>query len=206
MLLKLLFTDPLTFVLIAFPLLYSLVLHEMAHAVVAYRFGDYTAKIHGRFSINPLKHLDPMGTILLLLFGFGWAKPVPINFSFLKPRRMGIICCSLAGVAVNFLIAFACLFLQKIFLAVYPAKPIILALTITAHINLILASFNLIPIPPLDGSRVLSELLPRSLDRLMYSLERYGFVIIFVLLYIGLLDPIIQFIMGILISIISIFI
>ncbi len=107
---------------------------------------------------------------------------------------------------VNFLIAFICLFLQKIFLAILPAKPIILALTMTAHINLILASFNLIPIPPLDGSRVLSELLPRSLDNFMYSLERYGFVIIFVLLYIGLLDPIIQFIMGILISIINIFI
>ena len=90
-LLHLLINDPFTFILLAIPLLYSIIIHELAHGWVAYRMGDPTAKSLGRLSLNPLKHLDPVGTLMLFIFGFGWAKPVPVNFNYLHNRRMGLI-------------------------------------------------------------------------------------------------------------------
>ena len=203
MLFRLLLTDPATFILIAFPLLYSLVLHEMGHAVAAAHFGDYTAKSYGRFSLNPLKHLDPVGTLMLLFLGFGWAKPVPVNYYYLRPQKTGIICCALAGVTVNFLIAFLSLFMFKLSVLFFPVDKLQVALMVTAQINLLLASFNLIPIPPLDGSRVLTVLSPPSWRNFLYNIERYGMLIIIVLLYAGILNPIIDFIMNILLAIIG---
>src|SRR5512136_1097646 len=105
-LLNLLLKDPLAFALVAIPLLYSVVIHEVAHGWVAYRMGDPTAKWLGRLSLNPLKHLDPIGTLMLFLVGFGWAKPVPVNFRQIRDQRKGLIFVSAAGIVTNILIAF----------------------------------------------------------------------------------------------------
>jgi Zn-dependent protease len=105
-LINLLLKDPFAFILIAIPLLYSIIFHELAHGWVAYRMGDPTAKSLGRLSLNPLKHLDPMGTLMLFIFGFGWAKPVPVNFNLLRDRQKGMIWVSAAGIITNMLLAF----------------------------------------------------------------------------------------------------
>ena len=108
-LLKLLTKDPLAFALVAIPLLFSVIIHEVAHGWVAYRMGDPTAKWLGRLSFNPLKHLDPIGTLMLFLAGFGWAKPVPVNFNNLSDKRKGLIFVSSAGIVANILFAFVSL-------------------------------------------------------------------------------------------------
>src|SRR3989337_2880226 len=104
-LLNLLMRDPLTFVLVSIPLLFSVILHEVAHGWVAYKMGDPTAKWLGRLSFNPLRHLDPIGTLMLFLVGFGWAKPVPVNFRQIPDQRKGLIFVSSAGIAANILLA-----------------------------------------------------------------------------------------------------
>jgi Zn-dependent protease len=191
-LLKLLLKDPLAFALIAVPLLYSIIFHELAHGWVAYRMGDPTAKSLGRLSLNPLKHLDPLGTLMLFMFGFGWAKPVPVNFNQLHPRRKGMVLVSAAGIITNMLLAFIALFLNR-WLALSPASIPAKLLFYFAHINIILAAFNLIPLPPLDGSKILLGFAPPSVKNLLFRLDRYGLFIIIGLLYIGALDPVIQF-------------
>jgi Zn-dependent protease len=108
-LLKLLTKDPLAFALVVIPLLFSVILHEVAHGWVAYRMGDPTAKWSGRLSLNPIKHLDPIGTLMLFLAGFGWARPVPVNFNNISNRRNGLIFVSSAGIVANILFAFAAL-------------------------------------------------------------------------------------------------
>lgn len=206
MLLKLLISDPITFLLIFIPLLYSLVLHELAHAVCASKFGDDTAKNLGRFSLNPFKHLEPIGTALFLIFGFGWAKPVPIDYSNLKPQKTGIILCSLAGVFTNFTLAFLALLIFKTAGKYFDSPKLYFALLLIAQINLILASFNILPIPPLDGSRVLAVLSPPSLQRFIHQIERFGIIILFALLYIGALDGLIDIIHDIFMRIITLLI
>ena len=120
-LLHLLINDPFTFILLAIPLLYSIIIHELAHGWVAYRMGDPTAKSLGRLSLNPLKHLDPVGTLMLFIFGFGWAKPVPVNFNYLHNRRMGLIFVSSAGILANMFLAFFAFF--ALFLAIVCLLP-----------------------------------------------------------------------------------
>ena len=201
-LINLLLRDPLEFILIAIPLLYSIIFHELAHGWVAYRMGDPTAKSLGRLSLNPLKHLDPMGTIMLFVFGFGWAKPVPVNFSRLRDRRMGMILVSSAGIITNMLLAFGALFLSRL---LSPASSSIVAelLYYMAQINIILAAFNLIPLPPLDGSKILMGFASPALQKVLFRLERYGFFIIIGLLYFGVLDPVIQFSRWVILSLIN---
>src|SRR5512136_1735416 len=114
-LLKLLAKDPLAFALVAIPLLFSIILHEVAHGWVAYKMGDPTAKWSGRLSLNPIKHLDPIGTLMLFLVGFGWAKPVPVNFNNIPDRRKGLIFVSSAGVVANILFAFLALLFFRLF-------------------------------------------------------------------------------------------
>jgi len=175
----------------------AIVVHEFSHAFVAYKRGDMTAARSGRLTLNPLAHIDPFGTILLPIFLifvrspvlFGWAKPVPIDFSALKNPKKDIIWVGLAGPAANLLLALLATLIVK--------SGVIVGATMTriaGHVilvNVILAVFNLIPIPPLDGSRIVMGLLPAPLAVRYATIERYGFIILFALLYLRLFDVII---------------
>jgi len=192
-LISLLFKNPVAFFIIAIPLLYSIIAHEVAHGWVAYLFGDDTAKRSGRLSPNPLVHLDPFGTLALFLVGFGWAKPVPVDYSRLKNFRLGLISVSLAGCLTNILIATVALFLLQL-KAINSNYFFATTLAVVAKINIILGALNLIPIPPLDGSKVLMGFLPHEAQRKLAAIEPYGFLILVVLLFTGFLNPVINFV------------
>lgn len=202
-LLNLLMNDPVTFFLLAGPLLYSIIMHELAHGWVAYRMGDPTAKMAGRLTWNPLKHLDPIGTIMLFIFGFGWAKPVPVNFGFVANTRKGLLLISSAGVVANFFLAFFSFVIYRV-LSPPPSSPAAQVIYYLAQINIILASFNLIPIPPLDGSKILMGLSSQRFQYALSRLEPYGFFIIIALLYAGVLDPVVKFFRFIILALIRI--
>jgi len=186
-------------ILITFPLfLIAVVIHEYAHGWVAYRLGDPTAKQAGRLTLNPLAHIDPMGTILLpamlILMRspivFGWAKPVPVNFSLLRHPKKDMLWVSMAGIGANILLAVVFSFLLKT--GLFPPNSYgYVVLTLGILVNLVLAVFNAIPIPPLDGSKILLGLLPRNLAYSYLRTERFGFVILIGLLWMGLLGRII---------------
>ncbi|MBI5589110.1 MAG: site-2 protease family protein [Deltaproteobacteria bacterium] len=201
-LLNLLIKDPLEFILIAVPLLYSIIFHELAHGWVAYLMGDPTAKSLGRLSLNPLKHLDPMGTIMLFIFGFGWAKPVPVNFYLLRDRHKGMILVSAAGIITNMLLAFSALFLNRL-LSLSPSSMPAELLYYVAQINIMLAAFNLIPLPPLDGSKILMGFASPNVQNFFFRIERYGLLIIIGLLYFGALNPVIHFFQWMILSLIK---
>lgn len=139
--------------------------HEMAHALVSYWFGDPTAKMEGRLSLNPFKHVDWVGLICLLFFGFGWAKPVPIDSRYYKDQKTGIIWTSFAGPFVNLLLGFLCVFFFYALQVWHVNCPLLVysILNQTAMVNIGFAVFNLIPIPPLDGSKILLAFLPDEL-------------------------------------------
>jgi len=191
-LINLLFKDPLAFVLVAVPLLYSIIIHELAHGWVAYKMGDPTAKWLGRLTLDPRKHIDPVGTIMLFIFGFGWAKPVPVNFANLRDLRKGLIFVSSAGIVANIILAFIALFFLRL-MGPMPGNVIFPLFYYTAQINIMLAAFNLIPIPPLDGSKILMGFASRRLQYSLQRLEPYGMFIIIGLLFLGALDPVITF-------------
>ncbi len=189
MLIQLLAEDPLAFFLIALALVFALVLHELAHAAAALLFGDDTAKRMGRLTLNPLAHLDPLGTLLLLFMGFGWAKPVPINPLRFRNYRLGLFVVSIAGILVNLVLAVLAVLLLKALFARFPREvfaafqgantlvgSLALAVYYFASLNLVLAVFNLLPIPPLDGSKILQSLLPLRWHRLLWELERYSWL------------------------------
>lgn len=183
--------DPTTFFMLIGLLLYSIIMHEIAHGLVALWFGDRTASSAGRLTLNPVKHVDPIGALMLFVVGFGWARPVPVNYRNLRPTKLGIICVALAGCTINIILAITALFLMQF--DAFISSPLLLKmLLIVAKINVILAVFNLIPIPPLDGSKVLMEFLPRSIHNLFLRIEPYGFLIILALLYTGVLSPVID--------------
>jgi Zn-dependent protease len=202
-LLRLLINDPIAFVLLIIPLLYSVVIHEVAHGWVANRMGDPTAKLLGRLSLNPLKHLDPVGTLMLFLVGFGWAKPVPINMNNIADRRRGLIFVSSAGILANILLAFGSLLVYRL-LGQSLTGTVALIANYTAYINITLAALNLIPIPPLDGSKILMGFASRNTQYFLARIEPYGFFILIALLYLGWLDDFIGFIRGIIVMIIKV--
>lgn len=201
-LLGLLFKDPVTFVLLVPLLLYSVIAHEVAHGWVASWFGDKTAKYAGRLSLNPKDHLDPIGTLAIFLVGFGWAKPVPVDYLSLRSRR-AMISVSLAGCLVNIIIATLAIFLLQ-FTFIRTNQWLGVIFVITARINITLGALNLIPIPPLDGYRVLSEFLPVDFKYRLMRLEPYGFFIIIGLLWLGILGPVISFVYNLILGLIGI--
>ena len=187
---SLLFYDPGAFILLAIPLLYSIIIHEVAHGWVADKMGDPTARRMGRLTLDPRRHFDPVGTTMLFLFGFGWARPVPVNFGNLRPPRRGLIFVSAAGITANILLALVAQLIYRFF---QPTGALYVVLQEMFGINIILASFNLIPIPPLDGSKILMGFSTRRFQYSLSRLEPYGFFILIALLWTGILNPFIGF-------------
>ena len=184
------------------PLLLALTLHEYAHGYVAYRLGDPTARDAGRLTLNPLSHLDPIGTIAFFFIKFGWAKPVPVNPYYFKNPRKDMLWVALAGPVTNLLLAVASAVLLKGLIgtaSVIPYTPMLEAILVPLYnmliasvwINLVLCIFNFLPIPPLDGGRILTGLLPEDLARTYASFERYGFIVILLLAFSGVLGTVI---------------
>jgi Zn-dependent protease len=202
-LLKLLMKDPLAFAFVAIPLLFSVIIHEVAHGWVAYRMGDPTAKWSGRLTFNPLKHLDPIGTLMLFIAGFGWARPVPVNFNNIPDRRKGLIFVSSAGILANILFAFFALLFIRLFSESSSGTAFVLVYYVV-QINLTLAALNLIPIPPLDGSKILMGFVSERTQYFLSRLEPYGFFIIIGFLYLGILDPLIGFFRWMIVTLIGI--
>ena len=197
--------NPMMLLLTLPAVLWAISFHEFCHGWAAKLVGDPTAERSGRLSLNPLDHFDLVGTLMLLLVGFGWAKPVPINTRYFRHPRRDLVIVSLAGVAGNILTAVVCVLFLR-FLGDYWYRLAGNAgFTVVAqmiNINMGLAAFNLIPIPPLDGSKVLEAFLPFRYLRHYYWLEQYGMIILLVLLMTGVVDvlfnPIFRLLWGLL--------
>jgi len=212
----------LQLILMILPLIVAVILHEVAHGYVAFKMGDPTARLAGRLTLNPIKHLDLFGSfllpVILKLSGspviFGYAKPVPVNFANLREFRKGTICVASAGVLTNMILAVISAALFQMLVATQTswaqsqlgllAGFLLQLLAYSVIINCVLALFNLIPIPPLDGSRIVAMLLPAALRTQYSRLERFGMIIIFVLLITGplgrlmafFLKPVLNFLLG----------
>ena len=196
-----------TLLIYIIPLLFAITLHEAAHGWIASKLGDHTARMMGRVTLDPTKHIDPIGTIaipLVLLisssgFIFGWAKPVPINFNALRNGKNGMIWVALAGPVANIVMAVCWLFIMIIAINMNIAVLIEMG-RIGILVNCVLAVFNLLPIPPLDGSRVISALLPNRLAYQYNQLEQYGLYILLGLMFLGgfnyLVRPWVELILG----------
>jgi Zn-dependent protease len=193
-------------ILLMVPVLFSITVHEVSHGYAAYRLGDPTAKAAGRLTLNPIKHIDVIGLLVLFITRMiGWAKPVPVNPAYFKNPRKGMMWVSLAGPASN--LALACIFavVYKVsagFLSSSYLYPLVFMMEIMISINVGLAIFNLIPIPPLDGSHILEGLLPADMARAYSTIAPYGFIILLVLIFTHVVDylvfPIIRIIISIL--------
>lgn len=166
--------------------LFAIILHEIAHGLVSTWLGDPTPKRQGRLSLNPLKHLDPIGTLCLIFFHVGWAKPVVVNPDYYKNKKRGMALVALAGPLMNFLLAIFSIIITAIFVKVNAYSNVLIIiynfLLYFSVINLGLGLFNLIPIPPLDGSRILGAFLKDDTYEQYMKYERYGFIIIAILL------------------------
>lgn len=188
--------DPVGALVTLVILVFSAIVHEVSHGLMAEKLGDSTARDEGRITLNPIPHIDPFGSILLpgflLLVGspivFGAAKPVPVNFHNLRPMKLGMALVSLAGPLSNFLLA-VLLILPLVFGLIAPG-PVADIWLKAVVLNIVLGTFNLLPIPPLDGSKIVASALPTNLMYWILSMERYGFFIVIIFLYLGLLDKI----------------
>jgi Zn-dependent protease len=198
-------SDILGIVLLLPVLLLSMAAHEVAHGAVAYRLGDPTAKAHGRLTVNPIKHLDPLGTLMFLItyfsgsFIFGWAKPVPVNPSYFRDHKRGMMIVGLAGPITNFLIAVGIALILNLLapsaasLSELRGGSLLLqTLFLAFQVNVVLGIFNLVPIPPLDGSRVVGGFMSDSTYMRWVALDRYG-ILILVLIFFVFRGPFWQF-------------
>jgi Zn-dependent protease len=185
----------------ALPILFAITVHEAAHGYAAKYFGDLTAERLGRITLNPFKHIDPIGTILLpalsILLGgilFGWAKPVPVNFANLRRPKEDMLWVALAGPASNFVMALCWgLILARVELFPLPAQNFLAQMSLAGiQINLVLLVLNLFPLPPLDGGRVAVSLLPMKAAIAFARVERYGMLILIALLFTGILSIILS--------------
>lgn len=195
-------------ILSAPPLLFALTFHELAHGYVAWKLGDPTAKEQGRLTMNPLKHLDPLGVLAFFIMKIGWAKPVPVNPRYFRNPQQGMLLTALAGPVANILLAIVSAVLVKILGAIPVSshlmynliKPVYDMMFVSVWINVMLAVFNFLPIPPLDGSKILMGILPPEQAMGYARLEPYGFIILLVLFYMGIIGkvimPIIHFTVG----------
>ena len=176
-------------------ILIGLTFHEFAHGWVAYRLGDNTAKHQGRLTLNPIPHLDPIGFLMLVFFHFGWAKPVPVNpYNLKTDAKQGMLYVSLAGPVTNLLLAIVLAVLLR--LGIFSFIPEVYQMAVWAvYINIILAVFNLLPVPPLDGSKILAGILPGNTPWL-HHLESYGIIILLLLLFTGIIGHILGFVIN----------
>ena len=184
------------------PLLFALTVHELAHGWVAFRLGDPTAKMAGRLTMNPLKHLDPLGVLAFVIMKIGWAKPVPVDPRYFRNPQKDMLLVALAGPGANVLLALASALLARVLVSVlvlplFVLQPLVGMLVASVWINIMLAVFNIIPIPPLDGSKVLMGVLPPEAARSFARIEPFGFFILLALFYTGVIGalilPIIRF-------------
>ena len=205
--------DPLTFVLLAAALIEAIALHEYAHALAADLQGDRLPRALGRLTLNPVKHLDPLGTILIFIAGFGWGKPVEFRREALSSARFGAALVALAGPFMNLLLAIAAALGLSLLCEVGPiaisctgGTVVIDFLEIFFGLNVLLAVFNLLPLPPLDGSRLLTIFLPPSKQGIIFFLDRYGFIILLVLIFFGaatVLFPFIDFFRDVILNLVG---
>lgn len=169
----------------ALPALLCITIHELCHGLVAYKLGDDTAKRAGRLTLNPLKHIDMFGLVLMIAFRFGWAKPVPVDMRKLRHPKRGMALIALAGPVSNLLLAIVLLFLYGVlYIPLMNGKvgEVVLELLMTGgYLSCALAVFNMIPIPPLDGSKVLFSFLPDEIYRKILRYERYFMILLFAL-------------------------
>lgn len=202
-------TDKLIELLFVVPcVLFALTVHEVSHGYMAYRLGDPTARNMGRLTLNPMKHLDPVGTLCMILFHFGWARPVPINTRYFKKPRRDTALTAAAGPISNFIMAFLGLLVQEILFAIFVRHPATsqftynlqyAALTLFSYfhiLNLSLGMFNLIPVPPLDGSRIFLTFLPAKYYFGIMQYERYIQLGLMLLLWLGFLDRPLSFLVS----------
>ncbi len=183
--------------ILAPPFLFALTTHEFAHGYVANRLGDPTALRAGRLTLNPLKHLDPIGVICFIIMKIGWAKPVPVNPGYFKKPKNDMLLVSLAGPGINILLAIVSAIILKVALLgdqlipLFLLQPFVNMLAASIWINIMLAVFNFLPIPPLDGSKIFMGLLPRRLAAYYTRFEPFGFILLLVLFYTGMISKII---------------
>ena len=179
----------LNIVLSVVPSLLCITFHEVSHGYVAYRLGDTTAKDAGRLTLNPLKHIDPMGLLMMVVFKLGWAKPVPVDMRYFKKPKQGMAITALAGPVSNLLLAMLLLLGARITIAHYVdtafCSGLLNFLAMTAYMSVGLGLFNLIPISPLDGSKVLFAFLPDRAYMTLMRYEKYGMAVLFVLVWLG---------------------
>lgn len=199
----------------AIPVIFAITVHEVAHGWIALQFGDRTAQMMGRLTLNPIKHIDPLGTIIipgvLLMAGgfiFGWAKPVPVTYQNLRKPKSDMAWVALAGPAANLVMAVLWAVVAKIGLTVYSSgiamgEPMIYMAVAGIMINVMLMTLNLLPLPPLDGGRILVSVLPGPLAWQVGRIEPYGFFILVGLLYFGILSMVLWPLIGTFINLLA---
>ncbi len=177
--------------------------HEFAHAYVAHLMGDDTAKRAGRLTLDPISHINPLGFMMLLIGGFGWAKPVPINENNFRNRKLGVFLVSIAGVTMNIIIATLTLIIISLTQNVFSSPQYYQVMNTIVWLNIAFASFNLLPIPPLDGSKILAAILPANKRYILYRFENYGFIIMIILIMTGALNYLLYPVINVVLKIIN---